>query len=99
MSNAELTTTSDAVKRRPRKTFVGLVHADKMQKTISVKIERSVAHPIYGKIVRRFTTLKVHDENNEAKPGDVVEVMECRPLSKTKRFRLVRVVTRAATSS
>ncbi len=74
----------------PRKT--GIVTSDKMQKTIVVRVERLVRHSLYGKYVRRKTVLKAHDENNEAKVGDWVEVEFTRPLSKTKRWKLVRVI-------
>ncbi len=99
MANTETKTdgSSEATtQRKPRKTFIGRVSSDKMNKTVTVKVERRVPHPLYGKIVRRYTTLKAHDEQNEAKTGDMVEVMECRPLSKTKRFRLVRIVQAAS---
>jgi len=94
-NEAESTDSTNSEGRNARKVFVGQVFSDKMDKTRTVKVERRVPHARYGKIVRRWTTLKVHDEENESKNGDVVEVMECRPLSKTKRFRLVRIVTAA----
>ena len=75
-----------------RKTRVGKVVSDKMDKTVVVAIEDRVAHPLYKKIVGRTYKLKAHDENNECLIGDVVKVMETRPLSKDKRFRLVEVV-------
>lgn len=78
--------------RRTRKTIEGKVHSAKMNKTITVKVERRVPHPRYGKTVRKYTTVYAHDEKNEAKEGDIVQVMETRPLSKLKRFRLIRVV-------
>lgn len=81
--------------RGRRKTRVGTVVSNKMQKTISVLYERLEKHPRYEKLVRRSTVLKAHDERGEAREGDVVEIMETRPLSKTKRWRLVRVVKRA----
>jgi len=74
---------------------VGVVTSDKAQKTLTVKVERLVKHPLYGKYVRRRTILKVHDEARDAKLGDRVEVEFCRPISKTKRWRLVRVLERA----
>lgn len=74
------------------RTLQGRVLSDKMDKTIVIGVERRVKHPIYGKFVRKTTKLHVHDENNEAKIGDVVEVKQSRPLSKTKAFTLVRVV-------
>ena len=73
----------------------GKVVSDKMDKSFVVAIERKVKHPLYGKFIRRTTKLHVHDENNEAKLGDVVEVCECRPISKTKSWTLVRVVEKA----
>jgi small subunit ribosomal protein S17 len=77
-----------------RKTRVGRVVSDKMDKTIVIAIEDSVRHPLYKKIVKRTSKLKVHDENNECGVGDRVEVMETRPLSKDKRWRLVDFVQR-----
>jgi len=74
---------------------IGRVVSDKMDKTITVMIERRVKHPLYGKFIRRSTKLHVHDENNECKMGDTVEIKECRPMSKTKSWTLVRVVERA----
>ena len=73
----------------------GKVVSDKMEKSFVVAIERKVKHPLYGKFIRRTTKLHVHDDNNEAKLGDVVEIHECRPLSKTKSWTLVRVVEKA----
>jgi small subunit ribosomal protein S17 len=81
--------------RNARKSRVGLVVSDKMQKTVVVAIERRLAHPVYGKMVTRTTRLKAHDEQNEAKTGDTVRIMETRPLSKDKRWRLVEIVERA----
>ncbi len=81
--------------RNLRKTMVGTVVSDKMDKTIVVAVETSVAHPIYNKTVKRTYKLKAHDENNECKVGDKVEVMETRPLSKDKRYRLVKIVEKA----
>ena len=81
--------------RALRKTRVGKVVSDKMDKTIVVAIETSVKHPLYGKIVKRTYKLKAHDENNECKMGDKVKVMETRPISKDKRWRLVEVVEKA----
>ena len=78
--------------RNLRKTRVGKVVSDKMQKTIVVAVENHVKHPLYGKIVKRTYKLKAHDENNDCKIGDTVRVMETRPLSKDKRWRLVEVV-------
>ena len=78
-----------------RKQRDGVVVSDKMDKTVVIKIDHSVRHRVYGKIVRHTSKLQVHDERNEAHVGDTVRVMETRPLSKTKRWRLVEVVTRA----
>ena len=78
-----------------RKTRVGKVVSDKMDKTIVVAIADSVQHPLYKKIVKRTYKLKAHDENNECRVGDTVRVMETRPLSKTKRWRLVQVLEKA----
>ena len=81
--------------RALRKTRVGKVVSDKMDKTIVVAIEDHVKHPIYGKIVKRTSKIHAHDENNECGIGDTVEVMETRPLSKTKRWRLVQIIEKA----
>ena len=81
--------------RNLRKTRVGLVTSDKMDKTIVVSIVDNVMHPLYGKIVKRTYKLKAHDENNECKVGDRVRVMETRPLSKDKRWRLVEIIEKA----
>ena len=81
--------------RNLRKTRTGKVVSDKMQKTITVAVENHVKHPLYNKIVKKTYTLKAHDENNEAHIGDIVKVMETRPLSKDKRWRLVEIVEKA----
>ena len=81
--------------RNLRKTRQGVVVSDKMDKTITVAIKDNVKHPLYGKIVKRTYKLKAHDENNEAREGDTVRVMETRPLSKDKRWRLTEIVERA----
>jgi small subunit ribosomal protein S17 len=81
--------------RNSRKVLRGTVVSDKMDKTIVVEIQRSKSHPLYGRHVKTSTRFKAHDENNEAKMGDIVEVMETRPLSKDKHFRLVKVVEKA----
>ena len=83
------------MERNLRKTRVGLVTSDKMDKTIVVSIVDNVKHPLYGKIVKRTYKLKAHDENNECKVGDRVRVMETRPLSKDKRWRLVEIIEMA----
>ena len=81
--------------RALRKTREGLVHSNKMDKTIVVAIEDNVKHPVYGKIIKRTLKVHAHDENNECSIGDKVEVMETRPLSKTKRWRLVEIIEKA----
>ena len=78
-----------------RKTRVGVVVSDKMDKTITVEIRTRVRHPLYGKIMNRTAKFKVHDENNECGIGDTVRIMETRPLSKDKRWRLVEIVEKA----
>ena len=83
------------MERNLRKTRVGIVTSDKMDKTIVVSIIDNVKHPLYGKIVKRTYKLKAHDENNDCKVGDRVRVMETRPLSKDKRWRLVEIVEKA----
>ena len=81
--------------RNLRKTRVGIVVSDKMEKTIVVAVKDNVKHPLYNKIVKRTYKLKAHDENNDANIGDTVRVMETRPLSKDKRWRLVEIMERA----
>ena len=92
---SETTQPTTAPLRNVRKERTGRVISDKMQKSIVVAVERQVKHGIYGKIMKRTTTFHVHDENNDAHVGDLVRIMETRPLSKTKRWRLVEVVERA----
>ncbi|HEY9351773.1 30S ribosomal protein S17 [Nocardioides sp. NBC_00850] len=87
--------TQDTTERNTRKVREGLVVSDKMDKTIVVEVEDRVKHPLYGKVMRRSSKLKAHDEQNTAGIGDRVLVMETRPLSATKRWRLVEVVERA----
>lgn len=84
-----------AEERNLRKTRVGRVISDKMDKTIVVAVEDHVKHPLYKKIVKRTYKLKAHDENNECGIGDTVKVMETRPLSKDKRWRLVQIIEKA----
>jgi small subunit ribosomal protein S17 len=79
----------------PKRQIIGVVTGDKMQKTRRVEIDRQVRHPKYGKILRRHTVCHVHDENNESQIGDTVEIIESRPLSKLKRWDLVRVVKKS----
>lgn len=78
------------------RTVTGRVISDKMDKTVTVLVERKVPHPIYGKYVKRSTKLHAHDESNECKMGDTVSIEECRPLSKSKSWRLVKVLERAS---
>ena len=88
-------TKGETLVRNARKTRIGIVVSDKMDKTAVVSIERRVQHPVYGKMVRRTKKLKAHDEQNDAKTGDTVRIMETRPLSKDKRWRLVEIIERA----
>jgi len=81
--------------RNLRKTRIGVVTSSKMNKTITVAIERKVMHPIYGKYLKKTSKLHAHDEKNECGIGDTVKIMETRPLSKTKRWRLVEIVEKA----
>ena len=85
----------NTLERNLRKTRTGIVVSDKMEKTIVVAVKDNVKHPLYNKIVKRTYKLKAHDENNECRTGDTVRVMETRPLSKDKRWRLVEVIERA----
>lgn len=89
---SEETKTSDA---KAQRTVMGRVVSDKMDKTVSVAIERVVKHPVYGKYIRRTTKLMAHDESNECKTGDRVTISECRPIAKNKAWRVVDVVERA----
>ncbi len=84
-----------AVERKTRKSRIGLVTSDKMDKTITVAVERKVKHPFYGKFLKKTTKFHAHDENNQCGVGDTVRIMETRPLSKTKRWRLVEVIEKA----
>ncbi|NMB45338.1 MAG: 30S ribosomal protein S17 [Firmicutes bacterium] len=81
--------------RNLRKSRIGMVVSDKMNKTIVVQVVRRVKHPLYGRIIQRRTRFKVHDENNTAGIGDRVRIMETRPLSKEKRWRLVEIIEKA----
>lgn len=83
------------MERNTRRSMTGVVVSDKMDKTIVVSVERSVRHPLYGKIVKRTSKFKAHDENNECSVGDKVKIMETRPLSREKRWRLVEVLEKA----
>ena len=81
--------------RTTRKERIGLVVSDKMDKSILVGIQRQIRHPFYGKYIKKTTKLMAHDENNEANEGDTVRIMETRPLSKRKRWRLIEIIERA----
>ncbi len=83
------------VERNLRRTRTGLVTSNKMDKTITVAVVRKVKHPIYGKFVKKTTRFHAHDEKNECTIGDTVKIMETRPLSKTKRWRLIEVMEKA----
>ena len=80
------------ITRNLRKTRTGVVSSNKMDKTITVKVERKIKHPLYGKFLKKTTSFHAHDEKNECSIGDTVKIMESRPLSKTKRWRLVEIV-------
>ena len=90
-----MSVTESAAQRGRRKVRVGVVVSDKMDKTVLVRIDRRVRHGLYGKTVRRSSELAAHDETNDAHTGDTVRVIETKPLSKTKRWRVVEVVERA----
>ncbi len=83
------------VERKTRKSRVGLVTSNKMDKTITVAVERKVKHPIYGKFLKKTTKFHAHDETNQCSIGDTVRIMETRPLSKTKCWRLVEIIEKA----
>jgi small subunit ribosomal protein S17 len=83
------------VERKTRKSRIGLVTSDKMDKTITVAVERKVKHPFYGKFLKKTTKFHAHDETNVCGIGDTVRIMETRPMSKTKRWRLVEVIEKA----
>jgi small subunit ribosomal protein S17 len=87
--------TAPGARRGIRKVWQGKVVSDKMDKTVVVAVERLVRHPLYGRTMRRTTRFKAHDEANAAHTGDTVEIVECRPISKDKCFRVTRVVERA----
>ena len=84
--------TTQKIERNLRKTRIGVVSSNKMDKTITVKVERKIKHPLYGKFLKKTTSFHAHDEKNECSIGDTVKIMESRPLSKTKRWRLVEIV-------
>jgi len=85
----------ESKKRNLRKQLVGIVSSDKMDKTITIKVERRIKHPIYGKFMKKTNKFTAHDEKNECNTGDTVRIMETRPLSKKKRWRLVEIIERA----
>jgi len=84
-----------AERKNGRKVRTGVVVSDKMDKTIAVAVERTMRHPLYGKTIKRTKKFKAHDENNECRVGDIVTIMETRPLSREKRWRLVKIVQKA----
>ena len=84
--------TTNKIERNLRKTKIGVVSSNKMDKTITVKVERKIKHPLYGKFLKKTNSFHAHDEKNECSIGDTVKIMESRPLSKTKRWRLVEVI-------
>lgn len=95
MSESPTTGSTAAVAARSkRRKRIGIVETSKREKTIKVRIDRQVRHPKYGKYLQRRLVLHAHDEKNEAQVGDVVEIMECRPISKTKSWRLMRIIRR-----
>ena len=94
-STTETAAAASGERESYRKVRLGLVVSDKMEKTVVVEVEDRVKHPRYGKIIRRTTKLKVHDETNEVGVGDRVQIMETRPTSATKRWRLVQVIEKA----
>jgi small subunit ribosomal protein S17 len=86
---------SENIVRNERKVRIGRVVSDKMDKSITVAVDRQIKHPIYGKFITKTTKYMTHDENNEAKEGDVVRIMETRPYSKNKRWRLTEIIEKA----
>ncbi len=94
-TNETTETTTETVERNARKTREGLVVSDKMDKTVVVEVEDRVKHPLYGKVLRRTSRLKAHDEPNACGVGDRVLIMETRPLSATKRWRIVQILEKA----
>src|SRR6201994_2286308 len=96
-TTTETTAAEGAATVKPERLAIGKVVSNKMDKTVAVSIERLVKHPMYGKYIRRTTKVLVHDENNEAKEGDIVAIRPCRPMSRRKSWLLVRVVERART--
>ncbi len=96
MTDTTTVSSQENATRNSRRVIEGVVSSDAMDKSITVRVERILKHRKYKKYIRRHSTVHAHDEQNEAKTGDRVEVMECRPLSKTKRFRLLRVIDRTS---
>ena len=94
-AGASTATESTDQAEKVQRTLIGSVTSNAMDKSITVTIERRIKHPVYGKYIRRSTKLHVHDENNECSKGDVVVIEQCRPMSKTKSWRLVEVVEKA----
>jgi small subunit ribosomal protein S17 len=95
MTSTDNSTIESATAEVVQRTLSGAVTSDAMNKTITVMIERTIKHPVYGKYIKRSTKLHVHDENNECTKGDTVVIEQCRPISKTKSWRLVKVVEKA----
>ncbi len=95
MATTESTATGSTTEERGQRTLTGSVTSDAMDKSITVTIERRIKHPVYGKYISRSTKLHVHDENNECHKGDVVVIEQCRPMSKTKSWRLVEVIEKS----
>lgn len=85
----------ETVERKLRKTRTGVVTSNKMDKTVTVSVERKVIHPLYGKFLKKSKKYTAHDESNECNEGDLVKIMEIRPMSKNKRWRLVEIIERA----
>jgi len=85
----------EAITRKARKEFIGKVKSNKMEKSIVVAVERKVKHPMYGKYYKKTKTFTAHDENNECNENDIVRIMETKPMSKTKRWRLVEIMEKA----
>ena len=83
------------MKRGRRKEKIGIVVSDAMDKTRTIRVERTIRHPLYGKVIRQYTKFKAHDEKNESQAGDRVRIVETRPLSKTKRWRLVKIIDKS----
>ena len=95
MAKSETTPQGEELSRNRRKVRTGIVTSDKMQKTVVVTVKYLVRHPLYGRIVKQDKKFKAHDENNDAHVGDTVEIMETRPLSKEKRWRVLEIVEKA----